>query len=483
MAIYHFHSKAITRKETEGKTAVAAAAYRNAERYKGVDDIVVNYKRKQSNGNELIYPRHVKNRITAEELWRSADTAELKLDGSFKKVSRSAREFEFSLMQELTPIQNKAAARDFARIFSEKYGVACNIAFHQLENKNPHCHMMFTVRKIEADGTLSDKIREIDNINMMLEARKKWAEIANKHLMYAGFDITISEKSYKDQGIEHEPTKHINNKKLKRAERKGIELPETIRNAALMRMRSSNDDQYQTQDDDVKKNGSDDVVDDSTHQSTAVSMPVEAFEEFQPSPTLSPAQKLHYEGLSRQELAQRAAEDVALLKMKQKLDDDLRAIDEHYDRLKKLHEEIQNSKGIKVKRKFFGFLTLHVMKYKDADIEALKQEYIEGKIAFEENKHAYERRMRASGIAVLGEHIKYVEENIDYIRSVTNEKMIREFTKAYIDGLDNNSNGSDFVYVPKTNQGNTVTPSNDYDYNHAYNPDDHDDVDGTNGPR
>lgn len=482
MAIYHFHSKAITRKETEGKTAVAAAAYRNAERYKGVDDIVVNYKRKQSNGNELIYPRHVKNRITAEELWRSADAAELKLDGSFKKVSRSAREFEFSLMQELTPIQNKAAARDFARQFSEKYSVACNIAFHQLENKNPHCHMMFTVRKIEADGTLSDKIRELDNINMMLESRKKWAEIANKHLMYAGFDITISEKSYKDQGIEHEPTKHINNKKLKRAERKGIELPETIRNAALMRMRSSNDDQYQ--DEEPKKNGFDDVVDDSTHQSTAVSMLAEAFEELQPSPTLSPAQKLHYEGLSRQEIAIKAAEDIAILKMKQKLDDDLRAIDEHYDRLKKLHQEIQNSKGIKVKRKFFGFLTLHVMKYKDADIEALKQEYKDGKQLYEEKKKYYERRIRASGIAGLSEHIKYVEENFDYIRSVTNEKLINDYAKAYIDGLDkNNSNGSDFVYVQKANQGNTATSSNDYNYNNTYNPDDLDDADGTNGPR
>lgn len=483
MAIYHFHSKAITRSETGGKTAVAAAAYRNAERYRGVDDITVNYTRKQSNGNELIYPRYVENRISAEELWRSADAAELKLDGSFKKVSRSAREFEFSLMQELTPKQNKAAAREFARIFSEKYGVACNIAFHQLENKNPHCHMMFTVRKIEADGTLSDKIREIDNINMMLQARKKWAEIANKHLMFAGYDITISEKSYNDQGIQHEPTKHINNKKLKRAERKGIELPETIRNAALMRMRSSNDDQYQEQDD-VKKNGSDDVVDDSAQQSVAVSMHVEAFEEFQPAPAPSPAQKLRYEGLNGQELAQRAAEDVALLKMKQKINDDLRAIDEHYQRIKKLHQEIEDSKNIKVKRKFFGFLTLHVMKYKDAEIEALKQEYIEGKRAFDEKKHVYERRMRASGIAVLGEHIKYVEENIDYIRSVTNEKMINEFAKTYIDDLDkNNSNGSDFVYAPKANQSNNVTSTNDYSYSHNYNPDGIDDVDGTNGPR
>ncbi|MDC7692467.1 MobA/MobL family protein [Vogesella indigofera] len=494
MSLYHLSSKVHGRNKESKKTAVSAAAYRNGERYRGVDGHLSNYKNKKVDGFSMIFPSYVElhARPDAETLWRSADAAELKKDGTFKESSRSAREFEFSLMRELTPAQNKFLAREFARYVSEKYGVACNVAFHMLDGDNPHAHMMYTVRKINADGTLGAKIRELDSKAVLLEARTKWAELATAHLQRAGFDIILSEKSFSEQGIEHEPAKHVNADKYYRAKRLKIELPELVRRAELMSKRSANDDQYQAQDDDVKKNTVNLIADSdaSTVQSFMIDEPaltptIDPESTFipLPEPTPSPSFKLHYEGLNRQEIAIKAAEDIAIVKMKQKLDADLRAIDEHCDRLKKLHQEIKHGKGAKVERKIFGIFTIYVSKYKNADIEALKQEYIEGKRAFEEKKHAYERRMRASGIAVLGEHIKYVEENIDYIRSVTNEKMIREFTKAYIDGLDNNSNGSDFVYVPKANQGNTATPSNDYDYNLVYKPDDHDDADGTNGPR
>lgn len=241
MSLYHLSSKVHGRTKESNKTAVSAAAYRNGERYEGIDGHVSNYSRKKVDGNSLIFPSYVENRPDAQSLWQMADRAELKKDGTFKDSSRSAREFEFSLMTELTPGQNKYLARDFARYMSDKYGVACNIAFHHLEGKNPHAHMMYTVRKIEADGTLSEKVRELDRKNVLLDARKKWAELATEHLKRAGFDIVLSEKSFEEQGIEHEPAKHVNADKYHRAKRLGEELPELVERADKMSRRKSAD--------------------------------------------------------------------------------------------------------------------------------------------------------------------------------------------------------------------------------------------------
>lgn len=505
MSLYHLSSKIHGRNKESKKSAVSAAAYRNGERYEGIDGHVSNYKNKSVDGFSLVFPIYVElhARPDAETLWRSADTAELKKDGTFKDSSRSAREFEFSLMRELTPSQNKFLAREFARYVSETYGVACNVAFHHLDGDNPHAHMMYTVRKIEADGTLGAKVRELDRKNVLLDARKKWAELATEHLQRAGFDIVLSEKSFAEQGIEHEPAEYVNADKYYRAQRLGIELPELAQRAINKRMRSSNDDTYQEAEDRVKKSTvqQSDDSDVSTAHATpgmTVSAPSDTFVapltspaiapeltfNPQPEPSPSPSFKLHYEGLNEREIAIKAAEDIALLKMKRKFDDDLRAIDDHFDRLKNLYSEIQTGKGAKVEKKVFGLFTLHFSKYKEDDIKTMRRRYIDKKNEYELMKRNYERRCRASGIDVLAEHIKYVEENIDYIKSVTNDKLINEYARTYINDLDNNnSNGNDFVYIPKSNQANTAVSSNDYGYNYAYDPNDPNNADGTNGPR
>ncbi|MBF6571391.1 MAG: MobA/MobL family protein [Candidatus Binataceae bacterium] len=44
---------------------------------------------------------------------------------------------------------------------------------------------------------------------MLKEWREHWADLANEHLLRAGHDVRIDHRSYKEQGVELEPTSHL----------------------------------------------------------------------------------------------------------------------------------------------------------------------------------------------------------------------------------------------------------------------------------
>ncbi len=106
MAIVQQEFKRITQSTTGGKTAVAAASYRNGEKYIGVDGKEANFKNKDVDFHEIILPSYVEVDFDAQSLWLSADKAELNKNGGFKAVSTSAYEYQFALPRELSPSQN-----------------------------------------------------------------------------------------------------------------------------------------------------------------------------------------------------------------------------------------------------------------------------------------------------------------------------------------------------------------------------------------
>lgn len=460
MAIYHFTANTISRNENNtGRTAVAAAAYRNGERYVGIDNRVANYKNKAVSGFELVYPRYVKDKPSAMQLWRSADIAELKADGSFKKSSRSAREFEFSLPVELTPQQNKLLARDFARAFAEQYGVACNLSYHMLSGSNPHCHMMFTVRKIEADGALSDKIRDLDRKEMLLLARQRWAEFLNTHLARAGFNIELSEKSFKDQQIEHEPVKRINFNKLKRAERLGIELEEIKINKEIMQMRQAalrekrNIDsiniemlnQAMSQTDKVSFKSKPNTPGDEYFErynramndiGTQASPIVEPSIELQ-LPAIAPDYIAQYKKKNGQNLKQSIADDFALLALRdyinqqrQQNEIELRRLNEYCDKIKKA----KNTKIITSKFTLFGigFGKTAKQKYSDVTIQAYVNSYQERLSALKKKMNNIELIDKRSGLVVLADSLDEFEQHKEDMKKYVSKIDVIKSYKAMI---------------------------------------------------
>lgn len=501
MSLYHLSSKVHGRNKDSKKTAVAAAAYRNGERYEGIDGHVSNYSRKKVDGHNLIYPSYVENKPDAQALWQMADRAELKKDGTVKDSSRSAREFEFSLMRELTPGQNKFLAREFARYISEKYGVACNIAFHHLEGKNPHAHMMYTVRKIEADGTLSEKVRELDKKNVLLDARKKWAELATTHLQKAGFDIVLSEKSFQEQGIKHEPAKHVNADKYHRAKRLGEELPELVHRAEKMSLRQSTDsptpaeaseasindfrgadvhpkyESFIIEDiDEHKPFGSDNVRGNSLDaeryvQSTSLDMknapegvsldidpyiqPIsldmkpekkayhterirlntEAPKEESPNNAIDKKSNfiMHYKEKNRGNLKKSAANDIALLalrdyvnKKREELANKKRNAHKYYEQLKAAVTETEE------KPILFGLFKYQERKYSKSDIDRMRKNYNQMRDAFMKEEQDFKALCRASGVEVWGNSLDEIEANLDAIKRLTTEHEIKMQLNAMI---------------------------------------------------
>ena len=436
-----------------------------------------------------------------------ADRAELKKDGTFKDSSRSAREFEFSLMTELTPGQNRYLARDFARYMSEKYGVACNIAFHHLEGKNPHAHMMYTVRKIEADGTLSEKVRELDRKNVLLDARKKWAELATEHLKRAGFDIVLSEKSFEEQGIEHEPAKHVNADKYHRAKRLGEELPELVERADKMSRRKSADTPMPVeasindfQGDDVYPKYESAIIEDIDAYNTpsfsspavktqweshcvransldmkntpkGVSLDIEVHAEansldmrpplpekshsierirldpekpqVQVSTRNTPSTNFieHYKERNRGNIKNAASLDIALLVLRdymRKKADDLakkkNQIIEYYNRLKIATTETEE------KPILFGLFKHQIKKYTEADIQRMRKQYNQMKDDYMMEEKDFKALYKLSGIAVWGDSLGDIEDNLDDLKKFTTEREINAQVNAMISKSQDVSN-------------------------------------------
>jgi Ti-type conjugative transfer relaxase TraA len=202
MAIYHFTVRIISR--GQGRSAVAAAAYRAGDRF-------VDEERKRTfdytHKTEVIHseiilpepaPQWMKDR---ERLWNAVEARERRRD------ARLAREIEFALPQELSQVDAIGLARDYVRDEFVARGMVADLNIHW-EPDNPHAHVMLTTREVTADG-FGRKVSEWNEVGMLREWRQHWADRANQRLHELGIDVRIDHRSYKDQGIEFEPTSHL----------------------------------------------------------------------------------------------------------------------------------------------------------------------------------------------------------------------------------------------------------------------------------
>ena len=170
MAIFQFHMQIIGR--SEGRSVVAAAAYRSASKIENkYTGIIEDYTQKNwVEYSEIMLPEHAPESFHDRAiLWNSVETVERDRD------ARLAREIEVALPKELSMIENIELIQSFVKDTFVSDGMIADVSIHNppVTDKsghpvdsdgnpvkeqanmifcNPHAHILLTVRPIGQDG-------------------------------------------------------------------------------------------------------------------------------------------------------------------------------------------------------------------------------------------------------------------------------------------------------------------------------------------
>ncbi|ACI50259.1 MobA/MobL protein [Gluconacetobacter diazotrophicus PA1 5] len=219
MAIMSLSSKPISR--SAGRSAVAAAAYRSAEKL--TDERtgqIHDYRNK--NGVVATACSVGNQRVDRETLWNAAEAAEKRKDG------RTAREWLLALPSELSPRDRQQLAAEFAKMLHQKYGVATDICIHEPsrtgDDRNHHAHLMATTRIVtiengkpvfgaKATFELENRERQRRGLPSTMQEmkgiRREWADMVNHALELAGSTERIDHRSHADRGLDEAPSRHL----------------------------------------------------------------------------------------------------------------------------------------------------------------------------------------------------------------------------------------------------------------------------------
>lgn len=241
MAIYHFSIKNIGR--SNGRSAIAAAAYRSGEKL--VDSVYgkeQDYTKKTGIEYKNIYvPSHAnENLLDRQTLWNEVEKSELKKNGDLKTTARLAKEFEIAFPHEVDADTRKRMLDELAQTLVKNHNVIVDAVIHAPHTKsgsderNYHGHIMFTTRSINEQGELGKKAREFndDGKNLTLAYRELWANMVNRELEQIGTQERVSHLSYSDLKYDLEPTVHEGSK-ITQLRRQGIDTEISLKNDAI----------------------------------------------------------------------------------------------------------------------------------------------------------------------------------------------------------------------------------------------------------
>lgn len=207
MAIFHLSVKVISR--ASGRSAVAASAYRAAERlhderldrdhdFTNKDGVV---------HSEVMLPEGAPPEFAdREKLWNAVEAAEKRKDAQL------AREVEFAIPRELNKQQGIALAREFVEAEFVDKGMIADLNVHwdigADGNPKPHAHVMLTMREVGKDG-FGAKVRDWNQTALVEQWRERWAEHVNQRLAELDIDARVDHRSLEAQGIALEPQDKI----------------------------------------------------------------------------------------------------------------------------------------------------------------------------------------------------------------------------------------------------------------------------------
>ena len=207
MALYHFSAKVISR--ADGRSAVAAAAYRAAEQLTDERmDQVHDYTTKAGVvHSEILLPEGAPVRLLDRSvLWNEVEA------GERRKDAQLARDIEIALPRELSRAEAVALVRDFVAEQFVARGMVADLNVHwgtaSDGEDQPHAHVMLTMREVGPEG-FGKKVRDWNATPLLTEWRERWAELANERLCALGFEARVDHRSNAEQGIGLAPQNKI----------------------------------------------------------------------------------------------------------------------------------------------------------------------------------------------------------------------------------------------------------------------------------
>lgn len=194
MAIFHLDFKIV--KRSEGMTSVAKAAYHARTRITD-DRIGETYDfshRSDLYGHIILAPVSAPAHIveSSAALWNEVERVERQNNG------QTARYFDVAIPVELSNDDKKKLVAEYCQKNFVDKGMIADIAFHGLDSKNPHAHVMLTLKTIGPDG-FGKKDRSWNDNKMMLQWRESWATMSNSYLEAAGSEERIDHRSLRTQ--------------------------------------------------------------------------------------------------------------------------------------------------------------------------------------------------------------------------------------------------------------------------------------------
>ncbi len=231
IAIYHCSIKII--KRSQGRSAVAAAAYRSGQELTNEwDGITHDYTKKGGVVySEILLPALAPPSFyDRSTLWNSVEETEK------SRNAQLTREIEIALPLELDRQRQIQLVRAYVRDTFVASGMCADLSIHDKGDGNPHAHIMLTLRPLKENGGWGAKCRKeygLDERGQRIRLpgggfkshrvnttdwndqgkaevwRAAWADACNRALEQIGRPERIDHRSYLRQGIQQMPTVHM----------------------------------------------------------------------------------------------------------------------------------------------------------------------------------------------------------------------------------------------------------------------------------
>lgn len=202
MAIFHLSAKVFSR--SNGFSVTSSAAYRAGEKiYCQRTGRWHNYtKKREVVHREITAPENTPDwAISRSELWNNVEQSENRKDAQLAREIEVALPIELSIDEQI-PLVSEFVATQFVSM-----GMVADWCIHA-KPKNPHCHILLTLRDIGPDG-FGNKRRDWNSAALIEQWRSAWEELTNQALQKNGLDERIDHRSLKARGISKIPTLHI----------------------------------------------------------------------------------------------------------------------------------------------------------------------------------------------------------------------------------------------------------------------------------
>jgi ATP-dependent exoDNAse (exonuclease V) alpha subunit len=234
MAMFRCEAKIFSR-ESRGRSVIAAAAYRAGTKLKDeLKDKIFDYARRAKGVVEsaILAPAGAPAwAMDSGQLWNAVEA------GERRKDAQLAREFILAVPPELPSKAQFETAVDWAQKNLVDSGMVAEVSLHHSRSgKNPHVHILCTMRKLDGDQFSPKKATEWNDVGLLVKQRASWAEAVNTALERAGREERVDHRSLKDRGIDREPEPKIGVAATAMKRRGLVEDPERFQEVRAVRI-------------------------------------------------------------------------------------------------------------------------------------------------------------------------------------------------------------------------------------------------------